>query len=152
MNLFEKWRFQRFLNSLTISKIDALSGLEFEEFVLEFFSYIGYRTNLTSQSGDNGIDVVAKCRRHSIGIQAKLYYNHNVNNKAVQEVFSGKNHYKLTHAMIITNWTLSRPALDLSKSLNVIVIDRKIMRNIIKNNRKENIRLIKDLINNCLGE
>lgn len=152
MNIFDRIRFQHFLNNLTISKIDALSGLEFEEFIVEFFSYLGYKSSLTALSGDNGIDVIAKFRRYSIGIQAKLYYNHNVNNKAIQEVFSGKNYYKLDYALVITNWTLSRPALDLAKSLNVGVIDRKILSKILKNSRKENIKLIKSLINQYSGE
>ena len=41
MNLFERWKFGIFLKSLTISKIDTLSGLEFEEFVSNFFNYLG---------------------------------------------------------------------------------------------------------------
>ena len=151
MNIIEKWKFQHFLNKLTISKIDALSGIEFEEFIREFFDYLGYKSSLTSISGDNGIDIIAKSRRHSIGIQAKLYYNHNVNNKAVQEVFSGKNYYKLDYAMVITNWKLSQPAITLAKSLNVIIIDRNIINSIINNNRKDNITLIKNLINSYLG-
>ena len=152
MNIFEKWKFQKFINSISISKIDSLSGLEFEEFVAELFAYLGYKTSLTSLSGDNGIDVIAKSRRYSVGIQAKLYYNHNVNNKAIQEVFSGKNYYKLTYALVITNWKLSRPALDVAKALKVIVIDRKILIQILKNTRKDNIELINKLINMCAEE
>ena len=126
---------------------DTLTGLEFEEFVKELFEYLGFSSSLTSQSGDNGIDVVAKHKHYSIGIQTKLYYNHNVNNKAVQEAYSGKSYYKLDYAFVITNWKLSIPALNLAKSLNVIVIDRQKLQKIINNTRRENIGYINQLIN-----
>ena len=151
MNIFEKWKFKNLLNQLTISKLDALSGIEFEEFIYELFEYWGYKTSLTRASGDNGIDVIAKSKQYSIGIQAKLYYNHNVNNKAIQEVFSGKNFYNLDIAIVITNWKLSNPAITLAKSLNVIIIDRPILTAILKNSRKENIAIIKNLIKQSLG-
>ena len=147
MNIFEKWKFGKFIKTINISKIDTLSGLEFEEFVSKLFEYLGYKTSLTSLSGDNGIDVIAKHRRYLIGIQAKLYYNHNVNNKAIQEVYSGKNYYRLDYAMVITNWKLSSPAWDLANSLNVMVIDRKVLTNILKNSRKENKQFLDSLLN-----
>ena len=147
MNLIERWKFGIFLKSLTISKIDTLSGLEFEEFIANFFSYLGYSTSLTSLSGDNGIDILAKSKHYSIGIQAKLYYNHNVNNKAIQEVFTGKNYYKLDYAMVITNWKFSAPALDLAKTLNVATIDRKTLTQMIRNSRKNNKLFLNKLIN-----
>ena len=128
MNIFEKIKFGRFLKSLTISKIDCLSGIEFENFIAELFEYLGYKIEFTPISGDNGIDVVARKGRYSIGIQTKLYYNHNVSNKAIQEAYSGKRYYKNDYAMAISNWQFSKPALNLAKELNVAVIDRNILK------------------------
>ena len=147
MNFFDKIKFGRFLNNLSITKIDTLSGIEFEEFIKDFFEYLGYQSSLTAQSGDNGIDVIAKHKRYLIGIQTKLYYNHNVNNKAVQEVYSGKSYYKLDYAMVITNWKLSSPAWDLANTLGVMVIDRNLLSTMLKNTKKQNIQLINELIN-----
>ena len=146
MNLFEKWKFGNYIRHLSISKIDTLSGQEFEEFIADYFCYLGFKTVLTPPSGDNGIDIIASKGSISIGIQAKLYYNHNVGNKAVQEVFSGKNYYKLTHAIVITNWTFSKPALTLANSLNVLTIGRQELTNLLKNSRKENINYINTLL------
>ena len=146
MNFIERIRFGNFLKKITISKIDTLGGFEFEEFIADFFEYLGYKTSLTSQSGDNGIDVIAKNHRYSIGIQTKLYYNHNVNNKAIQEVYSGKSFYHLDYAMAITNWTYSPPAITLAKSLKVIVIDRKILSQMLNNSKKDNNKLINTMI------
>lgn len=147
MNFFDKIKFGRFLKTLSISKVDTLTGLEFEEFIKDFFEYLGYKSSLTAMSGDNGIDVIAKHKQYLIGIQTKLYYNHNVNNKAIQEVYSGKNYYKLDYAMVITNWKLSSPAWDLAKTLGVVVIDRKTLTTMLHNSKKENNTLLNDLIN-----
>ena len=114
------------------------------------FSYLGYKSYLTKTSGDNGIDVVVKSRKYSVGIQTKLYYNHNVSNKAIQEVFAGKNYYKTDYAMAITNWKFSNPAKDLARELKVIVIDRNMLTKMIKSSRKDNKRLIKTLVEECV--
>lgn len=150
MNLFEKLQFSFFLKHLNIGKIDTLTGVEFEEFVADFFSYLGYKSELTKTSGDNGIDVVVKGRGYSVGIQTKLYYNHNVSNKAIQEVFTGKSYYKIDYAMAITNWKFSNPAKELAKELKVVIIDRNLLSIMIKNSRKDNKRLIKLLLKECV--
>lgn len=150
MNIFERMKFGKLLQNINIGKIDTLTGVEFEEFVADIFSYIGYKTSLTRASGDNGIDIVAKNRAFSIGIQTKLYYNHNVSNKAIQEVFSGKNYYKLDYAIAVSNWKFSMPALKVAKELNVAVIDRDMLIKILKNSRKDNKKLIKSLLEGCI--
>ena len=98
--------FAKLLNNLNISNIDALSGLEFEKFVCKLFDYLGYKSVLTKQSGDNGVDIIANAPRISLGIQSKLYYNHSVGNKAIQEVYSGSKFYNLTNCLVIT-WIFS---------------------------------------------
>ena len=152
MNFIERIKFGAFFKSLTISKIDALSGVEFEKFVAQLFEYLGFKTEFTPASGDNGIDVVARNRRYSIGIQTKLYYNHNVSNKAVQEVYSGKSYYKTTYALAVSNWNFSKPALNLAKELNVGIIDRSILKNMLLNSKNENKLLIKSIIETLIGE
>jgi restriction system protein len=148
MNIFEKWKFGKLLTTLNISKIDALTGVEFEEFICNLFDYLGYQSSTTAITGDNGIDVLAKSKSKSIGIQTKLYYNHNVGNKAIQEVFSGKNYYKLDFAIACTNWNFSAPAINLANELKVGIIDRKILTKILNNSRKENIFLVNNIIKN----
>ena len=148
MNIFEKWKFGKFLKAITINKIDALNGIEFETFICDLFEYLGFITSTTATTGDNGIDILAKRHNKTIGIQTKLYYNHNVGNKAIQEVFSGKTYYKLDYAIACTNWNFSAPALNLAKELKVGIIDRNLLSTIISNSRKENIDLVNKLIIN----
>lgn len=144
IKLIKRKVFENFLHNLTLSKIDTLSGIEFENFIYSFFEYLGYSCSLTATTGDNGIDIIAENGHVQIGIQTKLYYNHSVGNKAVQEAYSGKDYYKLTHAMVVTNWTLSKPALTLAQDLGVIVIDRSELINILNMPRREIIKLIKN--------
>ena len=148
MKLIERLKFNNLLQNLSINQIDTLNGIEFENFVSDLFNYLGYSTTTTSITGDNGVDILAKTKGISIGIQTKLYYNHNVGNKAIQEVFAGKNYYKLDYALVITNWQFSAPAKNLAKQLNVGLIDRSVLISILNSSRKE----IKTLIDNIIKE
>jgi len=151
MNIFEKWKFGKLLNNININKIDTLTGREFETFICNLFDYLGYNTSTTAITGDNGIDILAKTNKKSIGIQTKLYYNHKVGNRAIQEVFSGKNYYKLDFAIACTNWNFSTPAINLAKELKVGIIDREILVQILNNSKKENISLINNILKNIYG-
>ena len=112
----------------------------------DFFNYIGFKASTTSVTGDNGIDILAKSGHNSIGIQTKLYYNHNVGNKAVQEVFSGKNFFQLNHAIVVTNSKFSQPAITLANQLKVGLIDRNTLNLMLTSSKKENRILIKNII------
>ena len=135
--LINNLKFKHLLNSINIGNIDALNGVEFEQFISNFMEYLGFNVNLTATTGDNGIDIIAKRGKTLIGIQTKLYYNHNVGNKAIQEVFSGKSYYKLTHALAITNVQFSGPAKQLANQLGVALIDRKMLTAMLKNSKKQ---------------
>ena len=142
----KRLKFQKLLGDLTITNIDTLSGNEFEVFVRDLFEYLGYRTTLTRSTGDNGVDIIARSPHYSIGIQTKLYYNHSVGNKAIQEVYSGTKYYKLDYAIVVSNWTFSSPAQALAKELKVGLIDRTILNHILQNDRHKNIQLLNHLL------
>ena len=146
MKLLERIKFNRLLKALSINQIDTLNGVEFESFLCDFFNYLGFNASVTSITGDNGVDILAKTGHNSIGIQAKLYYNHNVGNKAVQEIFAGKNYYKLKYAIVVTNSHFSLPAINLAKQLKVGLIDRDILSHMLNISRKEDKALIKDIL------
>lgn len=135
--ILKQKKFEHFINNLPISRIDTLSGVEFEKFICELFEFMGYACNLTSTTGDNGIDVIASNKHHTIGIQTKLYFGHGVGNKAVQEAYSGKCYYNLDFGMVITNSYFSKPAINLAHHLNVILIDRNDLITILKSNGQQ---------------
>ncbi|WP_141507012.1 restriction endonuclease [Bacillus mycoides] len=112
--------------SVTIEVIDAMDGYQFEEFVAQLFQDMGYKTEVTSSSGDYGIDVIMKRKGLDIGIQAKRYSD-KVPNKAVQEVIAGIAFYNLDQGLVITNNYYTKQAQNQAKSTNVLLWDRDIL-------------------------
>lgn len=111
----------------TIDDIDLMSGQEFENFVALLFSKMGYETEVTKASGDQGIDIIAEKNGKKIGIQAKCY-SATVGNSAIQEVVAGINFYNLNKAIVVTNNYFTQSALQLAEANNVVLWDRNILK------------------------
>lgn len=109
-----------------IASVDNMDGYVFEEFVGKLFGVMGYRTSVTKQSNDQGVDVIAEKDGEKLGIQAKRYSS-SVSNSAIQEIVAGKNMYNLTKLMVITNNTFTSSAKELAKTNDVILWDRTIL-------------------------
>ncbi|WP_084157851.1 restriction endonuclease [Bacillus manliponensis] len=77
-------------------------------------------------SGDYGIDVIARRKGLTIGIQAKRYSD-KVPNKAVQEVIAGIAYYKLDQGLVITNNYFTKQAQNQAKGTNVLLWDRDML-------------------------
>jgi len=107
----------------TIDDIDLMDGQEFEKFVAELFSKIGFETKITKATGDQGIDIIASKDGDNIGIQAKCYSS-TVGNGAIQEAVAGKNFYRLDKAMVITNNFFTDSARQLANANSIILWDR----------------------------
>lgn len=105
------------------SKIDYMDGIEFENLIDAKFQKMGYTTKLTKATKDYGVDLIATKNKKSIAIQIKRY-NRNVGVKAIQEVIAAKAFYKADTAMVLTNSYFTKPAQNLAKETNVILIDR----------------------------
>lgn len=128
--------YDRFINKLktptsqkrySIDDVDLMGGLDFEHFIAELFTKMGYSAEVTKASGDQGIDVIASKNGSSIGIQAKCYSG-SVGNSAIQEVVAGKTHYKLDKALVVTNSVFTESAQQLAQSNSVILWDRNILK------------------------
>jgi HJR/Mrr/RecB family endonuclease len=111
----------------SIDDVDLMTGQEFEMFIAELFSKMGYVSEITKASGDQGIDVIATKNGNKIGIQAKCYSS-SVGNSAIQEVVAGKSHYRLDKAIVITNNFFTDAAQQLAQSNSIILWDRHILK------------------------
>ncbi|MCX7084651.1 MAG: restriction endonuclease [Methylococcales bacterium] len=128
---------QNFINKLkttvnselwySIDDVDLMSGIEFEQFISNLFLKMGYESNITKATGDQGIDVIASKNGIKIGIQAKCYSG-SVSNSAIQEAVAGINHYRLDKAIVITNSYFTDSAKELAQSNSVILWDRIILK------------------------
>jgi len=136
--LIENKKYNNFVNRLktstassqikyTINDVDLMNGLEFEKFIAELFSKMGYESEITKASGDQGIDVIASKNGNTIGIQAKCYSS-SVGNGAIQEAVAGKNHYRLDKAIVVTNNFFTQSAQQLAQSNSIILWDRHILK------------------------
>lgn len=114
--------------TFSIEYVDSLNeGLEFEKHFAKLLDKLGYYDiTITSASGDFGIDVLAYNDDILYGFQCKLYSN-TVSNKAVQEAYSGKNHYGCNVAVVVTNNYFTDAAKKQAKETKVILWDRTIL-------------------------
>ena len=80
------------------------------------------RVNVTVASGDYGIDITACQGATSYAIQCKRY-GKSVGVKAIQEVYSGMQHYGCTSAIVATNSVFTANAKTLANEFGVILWD-----------------------------
>ncbi len=111
----------------TLADIDLMSGYDFEKFIVELFRKMGYKAYSTKLSGDQGADVIAENGDVKIAIQTKCYSG-SVGNGAIQEIVAGMKYYDADKAMVITNSTFTKSAIELAKKNNVQLWDRKTLK------------------------
>lgn len=126
-----KTKQQRKISKYTIDDIDLMTGTEFEEFIALLFKEMGYSSQVTKQSGDQGIDVIAIKNNTRIGIQAKCYSNA-VGNATIQEAVAGKSFYNCDKTVVSTNNYFTTAAIDLAQANNVILWNRDLLKEKIK--------------------
>ena len=100
---------------------NEMSGSDYEEYCSNILSNAGWKVSITKASNDQGVDIVAEIENLKYCIQCKRYSNP-VGNKAVQEVYAGKDHYGGTHSVLVSNAGFTKSAKELAKSLGVILI------------------------------
>lgn len=99
--------------SIHIDAIDGMSGRDFELYVADIFSILGYEAYLTPETGDQGVDIILKKNDESIAVQTKRYSTA-IGNGAVQEVIAGRIFYNCSKGIVITNNFYTRSAHELS--------------------------------------
>lgn len=108
-----------------IAITDQMSGREFEIFIAEVYEDLGYKSKLTPESGDQGVDILINdFLGKKIAVQTKRYTG-SVGNAAVQEVIAGRIFYGCSKAIVVTNSTFTKSAAHLARQDgNVELIDR----------------------------
>lgn len=114
-------------NKFDFNDVDLLTGLEFEQFIADLFTKMGYRAVITKGSGDQGIDVIAEIEGRRIGIQTKCYGT-KVSNSAVQETAAGIAYHKCDKGMVITNNYFTKSAVDLASKNDIILWNRDMLK------------------------
>ncbi len=118
-------------NKNKIGDFAKLNGYQFEEYLKELFSILGYQAIKTKGSGDQGADLIIKKENEKTVVQSKKYRG-SVTNKAIQEVVASKKYYGADKAMVVTTGKFTKSAIDLAKSNDVELIDKNKLITIIK--------------------
>lgn len=117
---------------ISLQEIDAMSGLEFEEYTASLLKRLGYTHVLvTKSSGDQGIDVLAQKDGVNYAIQCKNYRN-KLDNTPVQEACAGKVFYGCDVGVVITNSTFTKGAYELASATGVLLWDRSVLQEMIR--------------------
>lgn len=120
---------------VSLETIDNMNGTDFEFFVKELLDKLDYyNIEVTSASGDFGVDVIAEKDNIRYAFQCKLYSD-KVGNSAVQEVHAGKEHYSCNTAIVITNNYFTDSAIYQAKETGVVLWDRDMLINLMKEAR-----------------
>lgn len=123
-----KWRanYAEKVNDIPVlGKKVCVTGQDYEKYVASRIKAMGYHSiMMTKESGDHGADIIAyapdgvKC-----AIQCK-YYSKPVGNKAVQEALAGAVFYECNRAIVITNTTFTKQAIEEAQKIGVKLIAR----------------------------
>ncbi len=107
-------------SKVTAQELANMSGSDFEQYVGRRLKGMGYsNVRVTQTSGDFGADVLATdSNGETVCIQCK-HYSQPVGIKAVQEIYSAKQYYGCKKAMVITNATYTKAAIDLANKTGV---------------------------------
>lgn len=95
----------------SLAEVDAMSGAEFERFLVRLFGELGFTArHVGGGGGDFGADLIVERGALSIAVQAKNYESGRVGNDAVQQAIAGATYYGCQQAMVVTNSSFTRAA------------------------------------------
>ncbi len=130
-NIKKKEKDKNKIHIYSISQLDSISGRDFELLLKDIFERLGYKCLLTKKSHDYGVDLVIEKGKNKAIVQAKCY-SKTVGIKAIQEIVSAKNHYNVYDTIVATNNYFSKEATILATENNVMLIDRDVLLELIK--------------------
>ncbi len=100
----------------------GMDGFEYEAFCAQLLSSGGWKVSNKGDSGDQGVDLIARKRDMTVAIQCKRYRG-SVGNGAVQEIVAGKATVPgATYAAVVTNAQYTRSAKELARANGVFLL------------------------------
>jgi DNA segregation ATPase FtsK/SpoIIIE-like protein len=138
------------ISMLASKNYDEMDGHEFEAFCADLLQKNGYtKVRNTTGSGDYGVDIFAEKDGITYAIQCKRFSS-NIGNKAVQEIFSGKNFYKCDKGAVLTNQYFTSAAKKTAEHTGVILWDRDFLVNLIVTSKRAYCTSISNINNHSL--
>ena len=104
--------------------MDEMEGRDFELFCASLLEEHGFTdVEVTKESGDYGIDILAQRGGVTYAIQCKRYQSP-VGVKAIQEAYAGRDYYDCMVGAVLTNQYFTTPAVQAAKKLKILLWDR----------------------------
>jgi restriction system protein len=107
-----------------LTAIDAMSGVEFEDYVAVRLRRAGWQVRFTPAVGDYGVDLIAEKDGQSVAIQCKRH-GKSVGVAAVQQVVSGALHHGCTRSIVVSNQEFTAAAKQLAYTHRCQLIGRR---------------------------
>lgn len=107
-----------------MTAIDAMDGVEFENYVATRLRRAGWQVRFTPAVGDYGVDLIADKDGQSAAIQCKRH-GKPVGVAAVQQVVSGALHHGCTRSIVVSNQEFTIAAKQLAYTHRCQLIGRK---------------------------
>ncbi|RIK33842.1 MAG: hypothetical protein DCC55_34195 [Chloroflexi bacterium] len=110
-------------------RLDDLTPVEFEHLVARLYERMGYRTEVTRQSRDHGVDVIGQ-RATQFGVekiivQCKHYPKGAVGEPVIRELLGAwSEHQDAQFAVVVTSGSFSQDAIALAQRRRVTLVDR----------------------------
>ncbi len=105
---------------------ETMTGHEYESFCQRILEKNNWQVQNTPGSGDQGVDLIAEKNGMKVVIQCKKY-NKPVGNKAIQEIYSGMNYYKVFKGIVITNSSFTPSAIALAQQHSVLLLHHDVL-------------------------
>ena len=113
-----------------LQRIANMDGSMFEKWCALHLQLIGFETEATGKSGDQGVDIIAVKDNVRYAIQCKCYSSP-IGNSAVQEVLGGMALYNCHVGVVMTNSTFTSGAITLAQKHNIFLWDQEYLKNML---------------------
>jgi restriction system protein len=110
------------INRLLNARCDEMEGTEFEIYLAEIFTLLGYAVERLGGSGDQGVDLILSRETIRIAVQAKCYSSP-LGNTPVQEVYAGRVIHGCERWAVVTNSTFTSGGREAATATGTILIE-----------------------------
>ncbi|MCX5616958.1 restriction endonuclease [Bombella sp. TMW 2.2559] len=95
-----------------------MDPLDYERLCAHLLCQAGWRAQATPPGADQGLDIMAEKKGVRLVVQCRLY-NRPVGNKAVQEIFTARQHRQAHYAAVVSNAGYTRSAREVAHATGV---------------------------------
>lgn len=133
-NIIDKGRIQSYQDNVTIMDIDSMNEISFEKYIRHLLNQTGFITESEVRFKDAIADILAIRNNQRYVFEIKLSNNKRLPISSIQQLFRFKQYNNIKKTILITNSEVyNKHEIEME---GMIIIDREILRMIIKDNYK----------------